>query len=324
MTATYWGILITILGGILGLVKSWKKKGQDEKYKRENTIAIIGFILLLVGVSQSYCSSRAALKAKTISDSLMELKEKENKIVSDSLKWATNTIITLQKEQIDTSKTILANSNSLILAQKEINRLTEKSQALINELNNKTDEEFKVTGSFSFSFDSLKNSDQYEVVLGKFKTGSPFNIPELKVNNCNYGLINHNNLKIRIQNCKLVLDAKIYDVERNLIAEVSENSWRINRNFVSKFNYDDRGFEVFDNKGRIALSVDIRRDGVFVRGILRSSETDDAILVADDKRYPFSYVNEQSLLNLYKLYTEKDPITPMFSYTGKKWRFKRI
>lgn len=323
MLSIYIGLAVSLLGGILSILKSWKGK-DEKKYKKENLILLIGFILLLIGSGQSFFTGRSAILAKKISDSLSAQKERENKKITEKLLKADEYIIKLEKDQTDTTRAVLAKSDSLIEAQYEINRLTKTSQALINELNSKTDEEFKVTGSFSFSFDSLKNSDQYEVVLGKFKTGSPFNIPELKVNNCNYGLINHNNLNIRIQDCKLVIDAKVYDVERNLIAEVSENSWRINRNFVSKFNYDDKGFEVFDNKGRVALSVDIRRDGVFVRGILRNSETDDAILVADDKRYPFSYINESSIRDIYKLYSAKDTITPMFLYTGKRWRFKRI
>ena len=125
MKALYLGLALSLLGGILGLIKSWKTK-EEKKHKKENAVVIIGFILLLLGASQSFFSGKSAVNSKKISDSLSAKKEIENKRISDSLLAAQRYIIELQKEQNDTTKKILLNSNILILTQNEVNKLQNK------------------------------------------------------------------------------------------------------------------------------------------------------------------------------------------------------
>ena len=122
MTSLYLGIILTFLGGVLAFVKAWKSK-KEKNYKKENTIAIVGFILLVFGAASSFYSGKSAISSKILSDSLSVKKEIENKRISDSLIAAQHYIIQLQKDLNDTTREILFNSNTVIKAQQEVNRL---------------------------------------------------------------------------------------------------------------------------------------------------------------------------------------------------------
>ncbi len=55
-----------------------------------------------------------------------------------------------------------------------------------------------------------------------------------------------------------------YDLNGNWMVDVRKNYWRRNPNVSSKFNYDSKGFEVIDNKGNVALSIDISQKNTIV------------------------------------------------------------
>lgn len=54
MEEIYWGIIISLLGALLSLVKDWKSKDKDGHF-RSNVIAIIGLALVISGSVKS-CS----------------------------------------------------------------------------------------------------------------------------------------------------------------------------------------------------------------------------------------------------------------------------
>jgi hypothetical protein len=66
---------------------------------------------------------------------------------------------------------------------------------------------------------------------------------------------NYEPVSISIINKRLTISTKVYDLDRNLIAEVEDNSWTKYTNFAAKINYDSKGFEVIDNKGLVVLSI---------------------------------------------------------------------
>ena len=66
----------------------------------------------------------------------------------------------------------------------------------------------------------------------------------------------------------MLISLKVFDLKGNLIAEVENNFWRPNRNFTGKFNYDDRGFEVIDNQGNIAVNIEfVGNNQIVINGI---------------------------------------------------------
>ncbi len=123
-----------------------------------------------------------------------------------------------------------------------------------------------------------------------------------------------NTLFFQIKNNTLLVTMTIYDAQKNLIAEVDSNKWRINKNLVSKFNFDEKGLEIFDNKGRIALSIDILfNNTIQIQGLI---ENDVQVLYLTENGALFTTPNEnEGIVNFLK----RDPYRQLFKYTGKKW-----
>jgi hypothetical protein len=69
MEEIYWALGFALVGAVLALVKDWKKKSEDEYFKK-NFLSLLGFGLILFGGIKSCSVSQRTFMEKKASDSL--------------------------------------------------------------------------------------------------------------------------------------------------------------------------------------------------------------------------------------------------------------
>jgi len=216
-------------------------------------------------------------------------------------------------ERLEISDSILTN---------DIQELTQESHELINKLDIKTDHEFAVTGEFVFDFDKPFNEDEdVRVFFGSMSISAPLS-DFRKINGISRFIsIGYNPLRFKIIGQKLLVSCKIYDTSDNFIVEIIDNKWRVNKNAVSKFNFDNKGFEVFDNKGRVSISVTIIEDNVLlVQGIFPNRKYKSMAIAS-----AFGYSPNESFGSSEDEYRlDTTTFYQLFNYTGNKWHGERI
>jgi len=222
-----------------------------------------------------------------------------------------------------------------------INKLDSINLVVANSLHQITKEKFEentLTGQFNFDFiydTILPNNIATPSVF--LKLGS-FQFSYYTRNINSYIPVFYSNIhdtlpiQIEIINDRLFVSLKVYDLARNIIVEVKRNCWIRNPNYCPRFNYDNEGFEFFDNKGNIALSFNLRYNNHFFWAGDRFVEIKGYIFTQDFKR--ILILNDEStiLLDITKATKEKDisdeikkhTTTQLFKYFGKNWSHKRI
>lgn len=76
-------------------------------------------------------------------------------------------------------------------------------------------------------------------------------------------------ISLRSKNNKLLVSAEIRDDKGNLVAELRDNEWALNKNTIFDRNYTNNTLEVRDRNGHIALQVVDFGDVINVEGIFR-------------------------------------------------------
>lgn len=120
MTLIIISISLAVLVAFFTCFSSWKYPGE-ERHKRNNRIAIVLLISAILTQGLTFYSGYTTNQEKKISDSLNVTKERENKILSDSLRVSQSKIIALQEDLLDTTKRILLTSLNSNILQKKIN-----------------------------------------------------------------------------------------------------------------------------------------------------------------------------------------------------------
>lgn len=184
-----------------------------------------------------------------------------------------------------------------------------------------------INGQFHFPIDStLSNATIIVALLGNKELGQ-YNFSEIK-NHQTQQLYPGCNLQMYIANLQYFISASIHDLNDNLILEIKDNKWRIYPNAVSKYNYDAKGFEVFDKTGRIALSIDFRLGNqhskttptLYVQGVIPCKEHVLGFFQTSTFLPDFNYSSPADARQLY----DSLPIKPMFRYLGNNWQGDRL
>jgi hypothetical protein len=155
MEEIYWGLAVTLLGGILSLSKDWKTK-VDAGYFKSNLIGIIGFALIAVGGIKSCSFSKGTLNEKKISDSLANSRQ-------DTIISLNKQLTTSLKSQLDTTITILEYSKKLIKSQSQLSESQNENNYLQSELYSQVVGGYKIDKAFAVSI--VVNDKDYLPVL---------------------------------------------------------------------------------------------------------------------------------------------------------------
>lgn len=145
----------------------------------------------------------------------------------------------------------------------------------------------------------------------------------VELNDTGSYIFNYRNDKIlfaRSKDGKILFSCDIYDAYGNIIAEIKDNCWRPNRNFISKINYDATGFEVLNNQNQVALSVDFLGDNLIkIQGIFVLKKMGMIYLVGDSIMTALELSRTDDLPNMI----EKTGFRKIFIYTGINYLHQR-
>ncbi len=221
-------------------------------------IMVCGLVITIASTLSVFAAYYSSVQDQTQKNQILRLGEISNNLGETNVELG-NKIKDLQKVNLQVTnriETLTVNSNLLI---EKVNKLSAQTKQIIESMDIKADKEYAKNasaGELELKFKSIANEklvfmlggghlDDANILIGKVR---PF--------------------KIGIQNDKLLISTKVYDINDNLIAEIENNKWHLNKNYAGKFNYDKTGFEVIDNQGNIAMSVDVLASNtVAIQGI---------------------------------------------------------
>lgn len=306
-----WPAALLLCAGIVACIATFVSSKQDQDQK--DAIQKLG--------QENLALSKEISKLDSINNNIAsrveQLSDENNKLIGEN--------INLSKE----TKALIS----------EVQNLTEKSKQLIDKIDKTTTysaEENLQTGELTIGLDSkLSDNDNINVLFGQNITVAPIKkLKEGKGLPFSLGSMLAIFLKIDNNN-KFLFNIQVFDIEENLIAEIINNNWRSNKNYVSKFNYDESGFEVMDNKGRIVLNIDlISNNTILIQGIWLNQEKQICLIgskgfvliPAKTPEYEAALKAKQNKdYNTYiKESINKVQIKQLFEYTGKHWLHRRI
>ena len=240
-------------------------------------------------------------------------------------------ITSANKQTSDENLALSQKSKELVI---EVQKLTIETQKLITKIDERTAYEAAEnlqSGELHFDF-SQTFTDVITFKIGGNTFSNP--VKNFKMGAKIFQVAGEDPILIGFDHNKMLISMRVFDFKGNLIAEIENNFWRPNKNFTGKFNYDDHGFEVIDNEGNIAVSIDIAGvnqleiQGVFplkdqkltifagqqLRVLSFKNPDIEAKIQAEHHISYDDYLN-QILHNLR--------IRQLFEYTGKNWLHKR-
>lgn len=337
-------MLLTIIEIMKWIIKNWPSV----------TLLIVGIVACVA----SFFSSKQDGEQKNFIQSLGE----KNLLLSnqiDSLTKINNSIGQLNTEIGEKIKDLTTENKNLSIDNIELSKqtktliekvetLTAKSQELITKIDKRSkywEEENLLSGELKIDF-KLTRTRSVEgriVKLGNksFNVSGAYVIEEQsKFKVKGYGLsqdnINFLYIRLDVKTMTTLFNKEIYDLDGNLIAEIENNRWRINRNFIGKFNYDEEGVEIIDNQGKIVFSlnivdsVSIRVQGIFIdryfhRGVLIAGYLKNEFFPIKTPENIAEILKKKNLSyeNALKEAIERVEFRQLFEYTGNDWLHKR-
>lgn len=249
-----------------------------------------------------------------------------------------NTSLTTKVEELSKINNSIAKENTQLVQQNimlsnkaneligKVDELTVASNNLIKRIDTRTEKqsaENALSGTLSFSSNiPLQDNETLRLHLGSNSFGHY--VSEFKKDNPPKLIQFQNDIDVvpfRIIGGKLKVSIKIYDLSGNWIADINNNNWIRNPNNTGYFNYDANGFEIIDNKGYVAFSIDfISRTEISVQGYLVNREG-SKILAIGKAGYitldlPVTYSRLSDVVK--ELDTKK-----IFDYSSVHWLGKR-
>lgn len=298
------------------------------------------FILLLITIAAAIVAFYATIKDNQQKDNIEDLSKQTNRLselnksIGENVEKITTENNKLSKENIELS----TQAKDLIT---EVQHLSEKSKVLIDKIEKtttNTSEENLLSGGITLKLKFIppkQNVTALEIKYGGNTFG--LNLSELNAP-ADYVSNRFPYLKATLDDKKNILfTTMVYDIDGNVVAEIENNYWRPNKNFISKYNYDENGFEVIDNKGHIVLSIDIK-DGNKIRlqGIFIDKESTQYILAGISEHVVFDKNTKQGIAPLRVKKSnistpealdeeiKKVKFQRLFKYNGEHWLHKRV
>jgi hypothetical protein len=297
---------------------------QSAIKRKKVTIKRLSISQLICGIVAAFLFYWSGYNQSTQLNVIDETGKRNEKLteLSNAVVSLNSTLLETNNLLIDSTKKIGEQTQSIT---KKINELTNQSSKLLSIIDSKTDEEFKITGELNFNKfvdTSYKNA--------VFKLGGFTNYINSKsiynTNDLNYFVLysGFKPLIMQVHEGNLVLSGKIFDINNNLLVEFKNNYWRLNKYYVGKFNFDEYGIEIFDNKGRVAFSVDIQPQNIIMIQGLVLDDANNFILVLSENGANLLNVSQQGIdTKILHILSEK-PFKQLFEYTDEKWHGKRL
>ena len=119
-------------------------------------------------------------------------------------------------------------------------------------------------------------------------------------------------ISMSLENGKLSISTIIRDLSGQIIAELVNNEWQVNKNNIFDRNYNDRAIEVRDKAGKIVLQVAHFGDTIYFAGIFHCKNGKTVSLHPIQKG--------EAVIELIPLGKESDyQIDPIFKYPSDRY-----
>jgi hypothetical protein len=290
-------------------------------------------MLLVAGALASWATYVSSKRDQQQKDNIQKFTEQTVKLGELNAALSNNIQQISTQNNIATEETKkIVESSQLLVSQ--MSELTKQSQDLIVAINKRAEHEAAVNAPTGELFEIKHKFNDNDLIavsvggitdqkkVGWYKNGAGVFVIGKK-----------QPFDLRFENGKLLFSLKVFDVKGNLVAEIENNKWRPNKNFAGKYNYDDLAFEVIDNRGNVAISLEYSSSIIKIKGIFcfleeksiviagKSTTTfplyrdDDAFVIRDGKRVNY--------LDALDISIRDADIQPIFEYTGKDYLKKR-
>ena len=249
-----------------------------------------------------------------------------------------NSKLTQQVEKLSAINNDIASNNSSLTQHnieltnktrqliEEVQKLTTASNAIINKVDARAERQATETasrGEFDLAFEKpLEDNETIAVYLGNIRTGNWVHRYKSDTPPGSVSLDGETDLaQLRVINGEMKFSAKIYNLQGKWIADIENNAWNRNPNNTGMFNYDSKGFEIIDNKGFVAFSVElISRTEVRIQGYLFDRNVGGMMVIGTSGMKPLraNSTYKEMTDTIRSVKTEK-----IFDYTSKNWLGKR-
>lgn len=191
--------------------------------------------------------------------------------INNSIAGRIDTIVA-ENNLLTQQNIILSNkANELI---EEVKKLSIISNDLIGKIDTRTEKttlENALNGEISLGNTTpLRDNEMLSVNFGSGMT-MMHSVVDLKSDNPpkNIYIGNKDLIPLKVIDGILKISVMVYDLSGNWIVEIKDNKWTRNPNNTGKFNYDSNGFEIVDNRGFTALSINLdSRTNISMEGYL--------------------------------------------------------
>ena len=301
-----WPAIVLFIAGIFALLATFFSTTQDSQQK--NNIEQLGF------------------KNKELSEEVKKLGT-----INNTISTRIEEITTANKKTVDENLLLSRQSRELI---SEVQKLTGETKTLVKLVNERTAyaaAENLQSGELHITFEPTFQNIISGTIGGMTSTST---IENINKGNSLFKIGGKDPLSMKFDHKKMLISMRVFDLEGHLIAEVENNYWRPNKNFTGKMNYDDKGFEVIDNMGNIAVSIDIvGNNQIIIQGIF-PMQTEKTLIIAGKGSELIRLINTEDeaekfgqTLKSYNLIVkskiENVQMRQLFEYTGKNWLHKR-
>jgi len=327
-----WPVLSIAFAGVVAVIGTFFSSSQDEelkdsirqpvegnkisRYISKNWPTLLIAIAGIIAVIATFVGSNQDAAQK---NNIEKLGRETVKLDTQIMKLDDlNRDISMRNEALAGQNFKLDSESKGLVSQ--VKGLTEQSQKLIQVINQRIANEAAenlVSGQLHMDF---KPTFQDSVMIKMGASPYKFSFKSLKNGASRLCMVGQKDpLQIKTHNKKIQLSLMVYDLQGFLLAEIANNNWRPNKNYVGRFNYDDRGFEVEDNKGNVVVSIDITGDNQLVIQGIFPLKSEGVILVAGVKEFKILQMeNPESAL-----IAENVKMKELFEYTGEDWLHKR-
>lgn len=281
-------------------------------------------LFLALTILTAFCAWYLSTQDSKQKDRIENLGNINKKLTTEVEKLSQiNNSIAIENSKLTNHNIILTAEAKILIA--EVKKLTVVSNELVAKIDTRTEAqslENALSGELDLIFDNpLKDSDWLIMRFGTFTSNNPVKWFKKEDPPVFISIGDKDLVPFRVVGDKLKVNLTIYDLNGNWIAEIVNNFWRRNPNNTSKFNYDKTGFEIVDNRGFIALNVDlISNKEIKCQGYLISRDRGQ-LFIGGTKG--FSTHPIPKTIGEVEKYFEQAQVKQMFKYTGDHWIGKR-
>lgn len=276
---------------------------------------IDGDILIVIGVilSALFVFIGTKLKDKKSKyERSLEISELKDTITNQKIELQAkqDEISRLTQEILDFNQKIDSNTSIIKEVSEEVKGIT----ANTNLTSSIIKDEQRKRGKIEFV---ISDFDVYKIRFGGMSIGviGP-ETPEY------FATMNGISPRIKMVGNNILVDITIKDINGNIIFQMIENQWIVNKSFILSVNYNSKGIEVIDYTGMILFRMIVDKGMMNIEGVFFHESGVTLITYRSVDQFGYKDLNGKEFLNKMRFYSSV--MTPIFIHYGEDYLGRRI